>query len=99
VIWLTPGGTPMQHDDWTRAETRTLGLLLLGKRLAERDDRGEPVEDDDLLLLLHAGESAIEFKLPDEGWTLVLDTAAAGRGAANPYYLQPRTFALLVKAK
>ena len=59
----------------------------------------EPVEDDDLLLLLHAGESAIEFKLPDEGWTLVLDTVAAGRGAANPYYLQPRTFALLLKAK
>ena len=99
VIWLTPNGTPMQHEDWTRAETRTLGLLLLGKQLAERDDRGEPVEDDDLLLLLHAGETPIEFKLPDQGWTLVMDTASPGRGVANPYYLQPRTLALLVKAR
>jgi isoamylase len=99
VIWLTPAGTPMQHDDWTRAEARTLGLLLLGKQLAERDDRGEPVEDDDLLLLLHAGEAPIEFRLPEDGWQLVLDTAAPGRGVANPYYLQPRTLALLVKAR
>ncbi|MBV9191157.1 MAG: glycogen debranching protein GlgX [Betaproteobacteria bacterium] len=103
VIWLTTAGTPMQHDDWTRAEARTLGLLLLGKQLAERDDRGKPVEDDDLLLLLHAGDAPIEFKLPDDGWHLVLDTAAPGRAhvpnAANPYYLQPRTLALLVKAR
>jgi len=99
VIWLTPSGTPMQHGDWTRAETRTLGLLLLGKRLAERDDRGEPVEDDDLLLLLHAGEAPIEFKLPDDGWQVLIDTAAPGRGVANPYYLQPRTLALLVKPR
>ena len=99
VIWLTPAGTPMQHDDWTRGEARTLGLLLLGKQLAERDDRGEPVEDDDLLLLLHAGEAPIEFKLPDDGWQLVLDTAAPGRAMANFYCLEPRTLALLVKAR
>ena len=99
VIWLTPQGAPMQHDDWTRAETRTLGLLLLGKRLAERDDRGEPVEDDDLLLLMHAGESPIDFKLPDEGWASLLDTAAPGRTVANPYQLQPRSLALLVKGR
>ncbi len=92
ITWLTPQGQPMQHEDWTRAETRALGLLLLGKRLAERDDKGAPVS-----------ESAIEFALPDSGWQLVLDTAAPGRAhvpnAANPYYLQARTLALLVKPR
>jgi glycogen operon protein len=99
VIWLTPRGTPMQHEDWTRAETRSLGMLLLGKRLAERDDRGAPVEDDDLLLLVNPSEEPLEFALPDGGWQLVLDTAAPGRLVTDPYYLQARTLALLVKAR
>ena len=99
VTWLAPRGAPMSQEDWTNPALHALGLLLLGKQLAERDDRGVPVEDDDLLLLMNAGESAIEFTLPGAGWQLLLDTAAPGRGVANPYYLQPRTLALLVKAR
>ena len=103
VTWLAPQGTPMAQADWANPELRTLGMLLLGKRLAERDDRGAPLEDDDLLLLLSAGEEPIEFKLPGAGWRLLLDTAAPGRAevrdAADPYYLQPRSLALLVKAR
>ncbi|HYL89796.1 MAG TPA: glycogen debranching protein GlgX [Burkholderiales bacterium] len=98
VIWLTPRGTPMQHEDWTRAETRTLGMLLLGKRLAERDDRGAPVEDDDLLLLLNAGAESVDFSLPGTGWTLLLDTSG-DRIARDPYSLGARTLALLVKSR
>ena len=89
----------MTQDDWTNPQTRALGMLLLGKQLAERDDRGEPVEDDDLLLLLNAGEDAVEFALPGAGWQLVLDTATPGRGVANPYFLRPRSLGLLVKAR
>ena len=58
-----------------------------------------PVEDDDLLLLMNADHSPIEFQLPDAGWQLVLDTATPGRGVADPYYLQARTLALLVKPR
>jgi glycogen operon protein len=99
VTWLTPHGAPMTQADWTNPESRALGMLLLGKQLAERDDRGAPLEDDDLLLLLNAGEEAVEFALPSAGWQLLLDTATPGRGVANPYYLQPRSLALLVKAR
>ena len=78
-------------------------MLLLGKQLAERDDRGAPVEDDDLLLLLNAGEDAVEFALPGAGWQLLLDTAMPRRAhvpdAANPYFLRPRSLGLLVKAR
>ena len=97
VIWLSPKGTPMAQEDWNNPEVRALGMLLLGKRLAERDDHGVPVEDDDLLLLMNADEAAVEFKLPDSGWQLLLDTA--GSGIADPYHLQPRTLALLVKPR
>jgi isoamylase len=99
ITWLTPRGQPMQHDDWTRAETCTLGLLLLGKRLAERDDHGAPVEDDDLLLLLNAGAEPVEFELPDSGWQRVLDTFAPSSTVTNPYFLGPRALALLVKPR
>ncbi|HUQ73281.1 MAG TPA: glycogen debranching protein GlgX [Burkholderiales bacterium] len=99
VSWLTPQGRAMSQADWTRPETRTLGMLLLGKRLAERDDRGAPVEDDDLLLLLNAGERAVDFALPGDGWRLLVDTAAPERPVTNPYALEARTLALLIKAR
>jgi isoamylase len=99
VKWLTPQGRAMSHEDWTRAETRTLGMLLLGKQLAERDDRGAAVEDDDLLLLLNATDQAVDFALPGEGWKLLVDTAAPQRLVTNPYALDARTLALLVKAR
>jgi glycogen operon protein len=89
----------MTEADWTEPATRTLGMLLLGKRLAERDDQGTPVEDDDLLLLLNAGETTIDFALPGEGWKLLVDTAAPQRLVTNPYALDARSLALLVKAR
>jgi glycogen operon protein len=103
VTWLAPRGTPMAQADWTNPELHALGLLLLGKQLAERDDRGVPVEDDDLLLLMNAGESAVDFKLPEltteAGWQLLIDTAAPSRLVTGPYYLEARSLALLVKAR
>jgi glycogen operon protein len=99
VTWLAPHGTPMTQGDWSNPELHALGMLLLGKQLAERDDRGAPVEDDDLLLLMNAGDAAIEFRLPEVGWQLLLDTAAPGRLVTDPYYLEARSLALLVKAR
>jgi len=99
VSWLTPQGGAMTEAQWTDPQTGTLGMLLLGKRLAERDDHGTPVEDDDLLLLLNAGESAVDFALPGDGWRLLVDTAAPQRLVTNPYALDARSLALLVKAR
>ena len=99
VTWLAAHGSAMTQADWTNPETRALGMLLLGKQLAERDDRGAPVEDDDLLLLLNAGEDAVEFALPGTGWQLLLNTATPGPGVADCYFLRARSLALLVKAR
>jgi isoamylase len=99
VVWLTHGGRAMAQGDWTNPEVRVLGMLLLGKQLAERDERGVPVEDDDLLLLANASGEAVEFALPGEGWKLLVDTAAPGRLVTNPYALDARSLVLLVKAR
>jgi isoamylase len=97
VIWLAARGEPMTQADWGDAQARSLGMLLLGKQLAELDERGRPVEDDDLLLLVNAAQKPVEFALPGDGWRLMLDTAAPGRLATNPYALDARSLALLVK--
>jgi len=97
VVWLTPGGAPMSEQDWQRPATRALGMLLLGRRLAEHDERGAPIEDDDLLLLVNAAAQAVEFRLPGGGWHVLLDTAAPGGGVSDPYPLGALALALLAK--
>ena len=97
VTWLTPRAAPMTAAEWQNGATRALGMLLLGRRLAERDERGAPIEDEDLLLLVNAGEEPVEFTLPAGGWHLLLDTAAPGGGVTDPYPLAARALALLAK--
>jgi hypothetical protein len=54
--------------------------------------------DDDLLLLLNAHDDAIVFRLPDAGWTVLLDTARLETpSVATTYPLQSRSLALLAK--
>jgi glycogen operon protein len=96
--WLTPDGREMKDEDWKLPFARCLGVLMVGQRLAERDERGNPVVDDDLLLLLNAHHEPIEFALPGEGWEPVLSTAE-GFVRGGGYSLQGRSLALLVRPR
>ena len=109
IVWLNPDGHEMTDDEWTQSFARCLGASMSGRGLSERDDRGQPVEDDDLILLLNAHHDVIPFKLPESdngekgaGWEALLDTAAEdGRpserafGEGGEYPLQGRSLALL----
>jgi glycogen operon protein len=90
----------MAEADWKLPFARCLGCLMVGERLAERDERGAPIVDDDLLLLMNAHHDAVEFHLPDEAWTVLVDTA---RPEANPpgktYPLEARSLALLARPR
>jgi isoamylase len=98
TAWLAPEGREMSGKDWELPFARCVGMLMDGKRLAERDERGNPVEDEDLLLLLNAHHEAIEFLLPGEGWVAVLDTANQAAAVSTKYLLQARSLALLTRA-
>ena len=53
-------------------------MFLSGHGLAESDAHGDPLDDDDLLLLLNAHHEAIPFVLPKPRlthWIVLLDTA------------------------
>jgi glycogen operon protein len=71
-------------------------MLMVGQRLAERDERGDPMVDEDLLLLLNAHHEPIEFTLPGAGWQMVLSTAEAAMNGQS-YPLQARSLALFTR--
>ena len=77
TAWLSPEGREMTVEDWKLPFARCLGCLLVGERLAELDERGAPIVDDDLLLLLNAHHDAVRFALPAGPWQIMLDTGRA----------------------
>ncbi|HZI82413.1 MAG TPA: glycogen debranching protein GlgX, partial [Casimicrobiaceae bacterium] len=110
IVWLNPDGREMSDAEWGQSFVRCLGMCLAGKALEEQDERGRPVVDDDLLILINAHHEAIPFSLPSldgsNGWRAVLDTnydsgfAPDARHAAGELYpLQGRSVALLIHSR
>ena len=89
----------MTEQDWKLPFARCLGCLMVGERLAERDERGTPIMDDDLLLLMNAHHDAVEFHLPDEAWALLVDTARPRRIPGKDLPLEARSIALLARPR
>ncbi|WAS90629.1 glycogen debranching protein GlgX [Nannocystis punicea] len=100
IMWLRPDGEPMSDDDWHNPSTLCLGMFLAGHGVDDVDDDGEPIRDDDLLLVLNGSHVAVEFVLPGfrGAWEVLVDTAddhAQGRvGGGDRATLPAKTLAL-----
>ena len=109
IAWLNPDGQEITGDDWHKAFARCLGVFLSGHGLAESDAHGDPLDDDDLLLLVNAHHEAIPFVLPKPRlthWIVLLDTAIAADAPSSealpfgaPYPLQGRSVAVLCSTR
>jgi isoamylase len=81
ITWLRPDGSEMTEKEWGESWTRSMAIRLGGEALGELDPEGNPVEDENLLLLFNAHHESIEFILPKggagAGWERVLDTTSA----------------------
>ena len=79
LAWFRPDGGLMGPDDWNRHDARTLGMFLNGDQIRTRTLRGERIVDDSYLLLIHAADGDLEFRLPGPPWAgryqVVFDTA------------------------
>ena len=68
----------MNDADWSVQSARTLGMYLSGEGIRTRGPRGERITDRSFLLLLHAGEDDVDFRLPGPPWAasyrILLDT-------------------------
>lgn len=97
--WYRPDGKLMSDDDWNNPFSRSLGMLLAGDAIGERDNRGNPIVDETMLVLFNAHYERMPFIIPQfrfegqwemfEGhWDLVLDTRAS-RGHRKAAPLKP----------
>ncbi|MGA1876029.1 MAG: glycogen debranching protein GlgX [bacterium] len=91
VGWFRSDGHEMTERDWNNPDNHRLGMLLAGDAIDELDERGNPISDETLLVLLNAQEPA-PFTLPlfrEKGhWEPVLDTrTSTGMRSYSP--LQP----------
>ena len=106
ILWLNPDGLEMGDDEWNLGFARCLGMYLSGSAIGEVDRQGNPVGDDDFLLILNASPDLIPFTLPGfrtrVRWLTVVDTSLPAqpsemkryaRGSAYP--LQGRSLVLL----
>ncbi|MFA5082702.1 MAG: glycogen debranching protein GlgX [Hydrogenophilaceae bacterium] len=106
ILWLNPDGLEMGDDEWNLGFARCLGMYLAGDAIGEVDRQGNPVRDDDFLLMLNASAEMIPFILPGfrshARWLPVVDTSVESgqpgpkryaRGSAYP--LQGRSLVLL----
>jgi glycogen operon protein len=107
VTWFTPACEEMAPENWHDLDLRTIGLRLAGDAISETDDRGQPIVDDTLLILLNAHHKPMQFDLPQlrsgEGWQLMIDTRydhgidhrKKPRRFRKHYKMHPRSFVLL----
>ena len=68
VTWIRADGGEMTPEDWGDHESRTIGMLLLGRAADEVDLRGRSARGDTLLLLLNAGTRSRSYALPRLEW-------------------------------
>ncbi|MEP7019933.1 MAG: glycogen debranching protein GlgX [Pseudonocardiales bacterium] len=87
LAWFHPAGRELSEDDWFDSELRSIGMYLDGRGLRHRNSRGQVIIDDSYLLVLHAGDLAGTFRLPQLPWAtayeVVIDTTCAG-GVPDP---------------
>ncbi|MGH9345445.1 MAG: glycogen debranching protein GlgX [Terriglobia bacterium] len=106
LTWLRPDGQEMSEEDWSNAETRCFGLRIAGNVIDEKDQRGNPVTDDTLLIILNSHHEPLDFTLPadqpGEQWELLLDTRQAIGKCQHPplkasetYQVEGRSLAML----
>ena len=98
LTWLRADGSEMSEADWQSPEARALGMLINGDATDETDDKGEPIKGDTMLLLVNAGDTAVDFALPTGGpWRTLIDTACDPEtpAPAGGYPVKPCSLVLL----
>jgi glycogen debranching enzyme GlgX len=76
--WFTPAGRPMNEDGWNDPEALALGVYLDGSDAPDTGPDGQPLLDDDFLVLVNGWWEPLEFTIPDcrpgLAWRAEIDT-------------------------
>jgi glycogen operon protein len=104
--WYTPDGAPMTQESWDDASALALGVYLDGSDAPDNGPDGQPLFDDDFLVLVNGWWEPLEFTIPDcragLAWHAEIDTfdpaaapAAAVRRAGEGVRVGPRSVLVL----
>lgn len=78
IIWFKPDGKEMTQEHWNQSFARSLGLFLAGDAIDEYDERGRPINDNNMIFLLNAHHEDVSFVLPKKPaharWQVLVDT-------------------------
>jgi isoamylase len=76
--WFSPSGTAMTPEDWNDSHGHSVTLYLDGSDDPDRGPDGEPLLDDDFLVMINAWWEPLRFTIPPtrphQTWTCVIDT-------------------------
>jgi isoamylase len=64
VTWVRVDGRELTDTDWNDPEATTLGMMIAGTATDEVNERGHPVHDDTLLLIVSNSDNDVVFQLP-----------------------------------
>jgi isoamylase len=77
--WFTPSGAAMTAHDWADAGARSIAIYLDGHDAPDRGDDGQPLLDDDFMVLVNSWWEPLDFTLPEtrdwqQWWSTTIDT-------------------------
>jgi len=89
LTWHRPDGGEMVEAEWRQATLRAFGFRLCGDAMDDVNERGEPITDDTLLVLLNAGPESVGFVLPTPhpgvAWEVMVDTDDSALPEPSPH--------------
>ncbi|WAL39260.1 glycogen debranching protein GlgX [Brevibacterium sp. BRM-1] len=79
LVWLNTDGDEMIVTDWNTSFAKAIGVYLNGDGITGTTRRGNPIRDDDFLILFNADLAPVSFVMPGEdyapSWQVEIDTA------------------------
>src|SRR5699024_9883399 len=68
VAWLVPSGRLMTQDDWDHDFGKALMVYLNGAAITERDQSGQEIREESVIMMFNARDEASEERLPTQDW-------------------------------
>jgi isoamylase len=68
IAWFSIDGGQMDEEDWGHGYAKSLGVFLNGKTIPNPNLRGDPVTDDNFIIMINAHYEPLNFSLPGTNW-------------------------------
>jgi glycogen operon protein len=79
IRWINTEGADMSQEEWDTSFIRVMGMMLNGELMKEKDEFGNDLNQEILLIMVNSYWESIPFTLPKDGlgeeWEVLEDTS------------------------